>query len=352
MAPKASVNAKTVKFVRRKHGSMIIEKYPKYCISRMKKRIVELSVIMPLVTEDDLFHNEMVWYLLVMASQILCVKGKKTDEELRIIKVYSIISKIGSCYTCINQAYNFIKCRPTITELDNNEEMTVIDYYNYHYDVIIHKLSTIRDLSIKLINIVFELKLSDRNCNWDNLLKKREMISIPGVLDIQALFFYLMEEIKLDRNESSHNGAVEIRLFRDIDVLVQLSQLRRLGILPKDIIAPDPMAKGTYYNCLLMSRKKDLLRKIKNHKAMSLFCIHVLTCCISNKFKSDVSKELLDKYAESIQKANLQIESYGRKINKLAYLIPYLIDNDKTIEYLKNHGKDKNYRINVSLVNL
>ena len=317
----------------------------------MEKKIVELSVEMPLVTEEDLFHNEMVWFLLVMASQILCVKRQKTDEELRIIKVYSIISKIGSCYTCINQACNFIKRRPTIKELDRNEEMTVIDYYNYHYDVIIHKLSTILDLSIKLINQVFDLKLSDRSCTWDNLLKKRDMISIPGVLDIQALFYYLMEEIKLDRNESSHNGAVEIRLFRDIDGLVHLSQWRRLEKLQKDITGPDPMASGTYYDYLLKSKKKELLKKIRNHKAMSLFCIHLLTCCISNKFKSDIPQELLDLHSDSIQKANHQIDSYGRKINKFSHLIPYLISNDKTFEYLKNHGKDKNQRLFVSLIN-
>ena len=128
----------------------------------MEKNIVELPVEMPLVTEEDLFHNEMVWFLLIIASKILCIKRQKTNDELRIIKVYSIVSKIGSCYTCINQACNFIKRRPTIKELDRNEEMTVIEYYNYHYDVIIHKLSTIRDLSIKLINQVFDLKLSDR----------------------------------------------------------------------------------------------------------------------------------------------------------------------------------------------
>lgn len=178
------------------------------------------------------------------------------------------------------------------------------------------------------------------------------MIPIPGVLDIQTLFFYLMEEIKLDRNESSHNGSVNIRLFRNIDGLVQLSQWKRLEKLSEDITGPDPMAKGTHYDYLLRFGKKELLQKIKNHKVMSLFCIHVLTCCVSNKFKSDFSKEILNKYSDSIQKANYQIDSYARKINKIIHLIPYLIDNDKTIEYLKNHGKERNHRLFVSLVNV
>lgn len=317
----------------------------------MEKEIKVLPIKMPMVTENDLFHNEMAWFLLVIASEILCCKGQKTDEELRVIKVFSIISKIRSCYTSISQASNFIKRRPTIKELDSNEEMTVIDYYNYHYDVIIHKLSTIRDLSFKLINQVFDLNLNNRSCNWDNIIKKREKILIPGVFEIQTLFYYLMEEIELDRNESSHNGSIDIRLFKNIDGLVQLSQWKRLGILSEDITGPDPMAKGTHCDYLLRFGKKEFLKKINNHKTMSLFCIHVLTCCISNKFKSDISKELLVKHSASIQKANCKIDSYARKINKLNHIIPYLIENNDTIEYLKNHGKDNNHRLLVSLVN-
>ena len=65
----------------------------------MKKKIVELPIEMPLVTEGDLFHNEMVWFLLVIASQILSVKRRKTDEELRIIKVYTLHSLVESMHT-------------------------------------------------------------------------------------------------------------------------------------------------------------------------------------------------------------------------------------------------------------
>ena len=85
---------------------------------------------------------------------------------------------------------------------------------------------------------------------------------------------------------------------------------------------------------------------------MSLFCIHVLTCCMANKFKSDIPEDLLDKYSEFIQKANRQIDTYGRKINKLNHLLPYLIEDDESIEYLKSHEKDKNYRLFVSLINV
>ena len=46
------------------------------------------------------------------------------------------------------------------------------------------------------------------------------------------------------------------------------------------------------------------------------------------------------------------MDSYERKNNKLSNLLPYLIENDESIEYLKSHEKDKNYRLFVSLINV
>ena len=319
-----------------------------------QEKIVELPIKMPLITEDDLFHNELVGYVLYLAAGILQDSENRqfTTEELYILRFYRIINKIHSCYKCINQACNFIKRRPTVKELDKNEEMTVIDYYNYHYDVIIHKLTTIKDLSFKLINKVFDLKLEDKHCSWNGIRNKKDLITIPGIIDIQTLHYNLMNEIIIDRNESSHNGSVDIRLFRNIDGLVQISQWKRLGLLSEDAIGPDPMEKGSHYNYLLRLEKREFLRKIKNYKSMSLFCIHVLTCCMANKFKSDIPEDLLDKYSEFIQKADRQIKTYVRKINKLGHLLPYLIENDKSIEYLMSHEKDKSHRLLVSLVNV
>lgn len=316
----------------------------------MEKKIIDLPIDIPLVIEDDLLHNEMIGYVLFLTGGILqnSQTDEKTEVEMQIIRVYGIINKILSCYTSINQASNFIKRRPTIRELDKNEEMTIVDYYNYHYDVIVHKLSTIRDLSFKLINKIYSLQLKDRNCNWNNIWKKRNLISVPGILDILYLLFYLMDEVQMDRNESSHNGSIVIGILKDIDGVVQLSQWKRMGKLPEDVIESDPMAKGTYYDYQLKKKKKEFLAKISYFKTASLFCIHVLTCCMANKFKSDIPQDLLDKYSEFIKKAEQSIDAYKRKINKLNQLNPYLIRNDKAIERVKNKKANEIFRFMVS----
>lgn len=85
---------------------------------------------------------------------------------------------------------------------------------------------------------------------------------------------------------------------------------------------------------------------------MSLFCINVLTCCMSNKYKSSIPTDLSTKYSSFIQKANYQIDNYGKKVNKLKFLFPFLEINDKSIEYLKGNGKKGNYKLIVSIVNV
>lgn len=303
-------------------------------ISCLKQRIFEF----PLITIEDLFFNEMVWFVFMLGNEIIRKRQERTKEELYIVQIYEVITKIQSCFTHIDQAIHFIRRRPTLKELDKNEDMTIIDYYNYHYDVIIHKLSTIRDLSFKLINHVFGLNLDNKHCNWTYILRKKELITIPGVLDVQRLFYYLMREVEYDRNESSHNGNISIKTFKEIDMFVLLSQLKRLGKIPEEIIDYDPMAKGTYNDFVLRKKKKELLKKIDHDKAMSLFFIHVLTCCISREFKSRIFQKTLDKYTTVVNEANRQIDSYERKINKLEYLIPYLIRIDEVMGHLKDNG--------------
>ena len=319
----------------------------------MKKKITELTVKIPLVTEEDLLHNELNMYLLYLEAGIFISNKDKefSHSELDIIQFYGIINRIQSCFKSIRQACNFISRRPTIKYLDKNEEMTIIDYYNYHYDVVVHKLNTIRDLSFKLINKVFNLNLSDRNCNWNNI-KSNNLITIPGIIDIQTLYYYLMLEVERERNESTHNGFIKAKIFDDLNDIVTLSLLNRLKKVPKEIVGYDPLTKGTYYDSQLRKEKKELLKKIDNYKVMSLFCINVLTCCMSNKYKSSIPTDLSTKYSSFIQKANYQIDNYGKKVNKLKFLFPFLEINDKSIEYLKGNGKKGNYKLIVSIVNV
>ena len=49
-----------------------------------QKKIVELPIKMPVITEDDLFHNELVGYALYLAAGIF-LESKKKIHYRRII---------------------------------------------------------------------------------------------------------------------------------------------------------------------------------------------------------------------------------------------------------------------------
>lgn len=316
-----------------------------------ERNTINISVAIPMLSEEDLLHNELIGYIEYLTAGIFQnMKNKELSaEESYFIDLFRIINRILECFQRINQARNFILRRPTLKYLDKNEEMTIIDYYKYHYDVVIHKLNTLRDLSFKLINIVFNLNLKDKDCNWTHIRKKSKNITIPGVLDTQVLYYNLMINIESERNESSHNGFIKNRIFDGLNSIAMLSQWLRLNKIPKNFIENDPMGKGGYYSRLLAKRKKELLKKIDEYKAISIYCIHVLTCCLSVQCRSKTSKALSEKYSEYIQKADHSINNYDRKINKIKYLFPYLKTNDDAVKLLKDN-KDKKYKINVSII--
>ena len=304
----------------------------------LPENIVQLKVIMPKLTEDDLWHNEMVCKVLMLVAGILLEHRPKSKEELYLVSIYEVLSKILSCYQSINRACYFIKRCPTTKQLDRNDEMTMIDYYCYHYDVVIHKFSTIRDLSYKLINRVFNLGLVDRDCNWNGISKKRDLITIPGVFNIQTLFYHLLEEMELARNGSTHNADLKIKEFDKFEISVTLSQWKRKY---PDYFDFDPMPKGSYEEYLLKSSKIEFLERINNYKMMSLFCIQVLTCCMSNKLISELSDSLKGKYNETLKKAEQNINAYERKYNKISDFKWYLRSNDDVMEYLLSNDKEK-----------
>ena len=218
------------------------------------------KLYLPLITQEDLYRNELWSSVAMLVPAILKNGRKRKDSDKYILDTFNILNRIDYCFNTINRAKTFISRRPSIKELDNNVQMTVIDYYYYHYDVVIHKLSTIRDLSYRLINVVFRLGINDRNCGWDSILKKKDEIALPGIMNLQQLYYKLLEKIEYERNESTHSGNIDLSFMREIDLLVSMSQMIRLKFIPMD--EWDPMAKGSYNEYRLRKCKKELIKLI------------------------------------------------------------------------------------------
>ena len=204
--------------------------------------------------------------------------------------------------------------------------MTVIDYYYYHYDVVIHKLSTIRDLSYRLINVVFRLGINDRNCGWDSILKKKDKIALPGIMNLQQLYYKLLEKIEYERNESTHSGNLDLSFMREIDLLVSMSQMIRLKFIPMD--EWDPMAKGSYNEYRLRKCKKELIKLIERYRDMSISFVHILACCLGGVFLKNLSEDSRVEFETNLKDADEWVNKHEKKNNKLVYLLDWLIHLD------------------------
>ena len=291
----------------------------------------------PLITQDDLYHNELWWLVAILASRI--IKDKKNKDEISnyVLEVYGIISKIGNCISIINQSKGFIRRRPSIKQLDANDQMTITGYYIYHYDVVIHKLSTIRDLSYKLINTICKLGLNDNHCTWEKLTKKKNQIPVVGIMNLQQLYYKFLKRIEDERNKSTHSGEVNLTFLNELDILVSASQAIRIYNIPLSE-EWEPMAKGSYNEYLLYKSKKQLIERIEHYQNITIFFIHALTCCLCNVFQNNLSNDFKKEFKADFEHANEIIDKHEKKNNKLIYIFDWLIYLDDAVKKYHEQG--------------
>lgn len=303
----------------------------------MKTENNKKVLTLPLVTFNDLHNNELCKLVLMLSCRIFKKKKRPNEIERYVLDVFDIINNIQEGFTNINRAKGFIQRRPNQAQLDSNEEMTVPEYYMYHYDVVIHKLSTIRDLSYKLINAIFKLDLDERNCNWNGILKRKEKISALGIMNLMQLYYAALYNIETQRNVSTHSGKLELQFLKYIDYCTFISKAIRLyGFNCKD-----PMAKRTYNQYVLRKNKKQLLEHIDLYQNASMFFIHALTCCLKRTFYDNLSDDFKTEYSAEIGKAEELVDRHERKFNRLIHIFDCLITLDKRVKDLS----EKNVKI-------
>ena len=288
----------------------------------------EMTVYLPLVTLEDYRHNELWWATVTLASNILKEGRVRKESDKYVLGVYKILNRIDYCLETIDKAKGFISRRPSIKELDKNDQMTITEYYMYHYDMVIHKLSTIRDLSYRLMNVIFKLGIENEKCNWFSILKEKDKIEIPGIMNLQQLYYIFLEEKKQERNNSTHSGIIYLPFMREVDINVSVSQMIRLYNIPTD--GWDPMAKGSYNEYKLRKCKKELLEHIDHYRNMSISFVHLLTCCMGHVFRNNLSDEIKTEFKKELESAKQIVNGYENKNNKLTVLIDWLRHLDKT----------------------
>ncbi len=286
------------------------------------------AIYLPLVTLEDYRHNELWWPTVILASCILREGRARKESDKYVLEVFKILNRIDYCFGIIDKSKGFISRRPSIKELEANDRMTITDYYYYHYDMVIHKLSTIRDLSYKLMNVVFNLGIKEKECGWNSILKKKGRIEIPGIMNLQQLFYIYLERIEIERNNSTHSGIINLPFMRELDLDISVSQMIRLYNIPTD--GWDPMPKDPYSEYRLRKCKKELLEHIDHYRNMSISFVHILSCCMAGVFRNNLSEELKKEFEDELKSADKRVDEYKNKNNKITHLFDWLIHLDET----------------------
>lgn len=98
----------------------------------------------------------------------------------------------------------------------------------YHYDIICHKVSTLKDLYFKIINKIYRLGLEKPT--WNNIKKQKDKINNEHLFTILEDNYSLMESIDNERNMSSHEGNIHLSLLNELSIYLMCSSLQ--GKLP------------------------------------------------------------------------------------------------------------------------
>lgn len=156
-------------------------------------------------------HHKRIGKFLYNADKIEC-----TVFEYRFLKIYEDVRGILNASFGLNIALSLIAQFPS-DDYMRQYRYTAKGYALYHYSVICHKLSTIRDIYRKIVNHVCEFNIDtyrNDNVSWKKLeaqLKKDPKYS--QILQCLNSFQKQFDRYIEDRQRSSHEGVVYNNIF-------------------------------------------------------------------------------------------------------------------------------------------
>lgn len=254
-------------------------------------------------TIDDIYNVPFVKMLTRVSCEILLEKktdfGAITDDEKAILDLYQLFRNIMYCLDSIRMAIVFSKRydKQYFGENEVNEEQ----YMTYHYDTIVHKLATIKDLEFKVVAYIYKLPVNKHgNCSWDTISKKREEINN------ERLFMYFEKEshkaflLSFDkkRNKSTHDGKLSLTEFKDVSGLLWIRDISN-DPLYKDIPGGD-YANSWYVSHLIKTSRKETIRHMEQIYQSSINLRYNFFNCLFEDLSKVFTDEVKTNYRNTI----------------------------------------------------
>ncbi|MDP9955052.1 hypothetical protein J2X97_000689 [Epilithonimonas hungarica] len=101
-----------------------------------------------------------------------------TTKERKGLKLFDYINKINGLLDDLKSVEVFIRRYPLKDYYEKNN-IDQLKFIKYHYEVFLHKIHTILEVKKLVLNELYSIGLSEKECSWNELKKHNEIQKSP-----------------------------------------------------------------------------------------------------------------------------------------------------------------------------
>lgn len=259
------------------------------------------------ISINDVYNNEFCIILFHILSafakeKVNRQKAKKPEllqeDEKFITTLLNIMTGIDNCLKAIDFSCLFMR-RFYGKKYYEDKGIGNTDYIKYHFDMICYKTSTLKDLYFKLINCLYSLGLSNKNCCWDEIKSRKSKIANANLFKILDFnFVSLRNIIEKKRNESAHEGIINLFPLKDAEIYEPLI------ISPsfKKYCGEPSLDVKTDYGISIKKAKQEIVKSSYAIRKTAFTMTKCVCCSLANRFSETISDSLKDRYNNNLIK--------------------------------------------------
>lgn len=260
---------------------------------------------------DDIYENNPFVIMLVFICGQIAINrrnSKFTMDEKRLLSLYVLFSSLMNCIESIRVssilARSYTQSYLEANEIDEEKYMT------YYYDMVVHKISTIRDLEFKIVHMIYGLpKYKGKYC-WRTIKRNKNKINNENLFNYfndKTRFNYVSYLIR-KRQQSSHEGKLSLPQFKETTYYIGLRDLCKNPYYRKLHKDHFDYVNDPYITQKISQSSTDTLQFLSNlHQSAMNMCYWFLGC-LSLDLSNLVTTEMKQTYQDAINRALKKIE--------------------------------------------
>jgi hypothetical protein len=139
-----------------------------------------------------------------------------SEKNKYVMNTFRYYNNITEFNEDIKKVEFFLRRFPNSKFLNEND-IDNLTYIKYHMEVLFHKIHTILELKKLMINEVYNVGFSEKNCSWENL-KKHSKLRNKAPVQILKNYFKTFKYIIDLRHLNTHRGFYDDENSIDISI--------------------------------------------------------------------------------------------------------------------------------------